>query len=135
MVVIYFSQDIMDIINSQFENETHKFRERTLDDIKTINNQEMCTNVDNNDDNIDNDNCCVENSINQMRGEGEGGEGEGEKVSSKQIITTLKPITKYVVAELKTLAQKLNINLKHESNNKNKTKKELYDEIKQKNNQ
>lgn len=122
-----FSQDIMDIIRSQFENETHKFRERTFDDIKNINNQD----IDDNVNVVDNDICCDENSINQIGGEG--AEIKEEEVSNTQIIPTLKPITKYVVAELKNMAQNLNINLKHESNNKNKTKKELYDEIKEKN--
>lgn len=129
-----FDKEILDIIKTQFELDNHKFNTRTNSDMFNVDLQEAEDNLpivntvtnlgideytsNTGDDNSgSNDNSNNDNSNN------------GNSNDEQLTLETLKPIAKYLVAELKTIAQSLNIELK-QTGGKNKTKKELYDDIK-----
>ena len=123
-----FDKELLDIIKTQFEIDNHKFNTRTNSDMFNIEEEVL-------------DNSPINNTIeslgideytsnsNDANSDGnEHSNSDGNSGNVQLTLETLKPVTKYLVAELKSISQSLNIELK-QTGGKNKTKKELYDEI------
>lgn len=130
----HFDTEVLDIIKTQFELDNHKFTNRTQTDMFSV--EEQLTNDNNTEDttisNIGNLGIDVfTNNVDSIDTSGTSATNDTDidsNTNQNKLHRIIKPITKYLLPELKTIAQELDINIKN--NNKNKTKKELYDEIK-----